>query len=1039
MKVKVFLLSLIVSLTLMLTACKGESVDKVTVVFDSTGGSEVASVQVNKGDKVTKPTDPTKESYTFDAWTLDNRTYSFDTLVTEDITLKATWKTAGNTECTVTFDSDGGTFVSSVKVNSGDTLPTITNPTRSGYTFVGWTLDGENFDVNTTITQSIVLTAKWEKANGEALQIFTVTFDSNGGSAIDAIEVEEDSYAKEPDYPTRDGYIFDGWELNNNFFDFYKNKITGNITLVALWTKQTAEGQIPMTRFGTNTMIYSALNDLHITGIGGPNGQLEALYDIFEVTNTTDLSERVLIRFSLYLASENDPENSLVSFDVALPSGVSTEVTSMPVGVANSVVVEYLTLASMKNPNVVNTVDYKYAIQYVDTTEALITSNHSNFSTTTKFDFTPVTAVDGTIPMGGFTTSQLVFENNGGITISNLNAHSTYLKYFFDVETTADLNEKMDIVVSFYFKDETDLNNSLFTKNYSMPNGNELLINSLQLVMMFEEAAELNDAITSDEEYKVNVRFVSKDSSIKSSEYSDFSNNASIQFGEDDSVVVPEGDLVLSVRNTDMYNGNHAKMFLSVNLMTAENHSNFSIMVESNEFGGLTISENEFYVDHIMLTLFLNASYEDGKTYTFKVIVKIGSKVESIDVTITAPGGNTGGGGNETLPEVPEGELAVTLNSVEIYGDKFIKLHLNNSLSTGDNFNDFQYDVECEQVNGYISIGEKWNGGFRMDLPTNYGPGVEYTFVVTITIGDKSVTETFVVTSPGTPIDPNADIQLPDILGYILHGVTNDYVVDFDWRTFNSTVNELTGNNTVGASQSIVFKYVLFDTDAQVEIGTVIRAFGGDYTTILLQKAETVALLEQYLSDNSLETVNLTISLVVQASENPTLSQAILASNTVVTENIVYNKAKILTGSFMYNEYLLEGNVGESNVQVGQVSTWVKDSSSQETTLDGDTINIVGNQNVDGIFWEIQLFAKFNAVTEAGTYKETLSITSDVAGTITINRQHYELIVGTTDIVLMFDLQSGQNSSLSIQFGKEGAQTIGNFNISIEGITKSAE
>lgn len=69
------------------------------------------------------------------------------------------------TYCDVTFALNGGDgedFVMSVRENS--TVSEPAEPTRSGYTFLGWFADGSEtkFDFNTPITEDITLTAKWQ-------------------------------------------------------------------------------------------------------------------------------------------------------------------------------------------------------------------------------------------------------------------------------------------------------------------------------------------------------------------------------------------------------------------------------------------------------------------------------------------------------------------------------------------------------------------------------------------------------------------------------------------------------------------------------------------------------------------------------------------------------------------------------------------------------------------------------------------------------------------------------------------------------------
>lgn len=65
-----------------------------TVTFESNGGSAVTAVKVNGGDKLAKPTDPTKAGYTFGGWYTDkalSNAYDFAKAVTGNLTLYAKW------------------------------------------------------------------------------------------------------------------------------------------------------------------------------------------------------------------------------------------------------------------------------------------------------------------------------------------------------------------------------------------------------------------------------------------------------------------------------------------------------------------------------------------------------------------------------------------------------------------------------------------------------------------------------------------------------------------------------------------------------------------------------------------------------------------------------------------------------------------------------------------------------------------------------------------------------------------------------------
>ena len=68
----------------------------------------------------------------------------------------------------------------------------------------------------------------------------TVTFNSNGGSAVSAQKVFANETATEPAAPTREGCTFDGWLLNGAAYDF-STPVTGDITLTASWKSNTGD------------------------------------------------------------------------------------------------------------------------------------------------------------------------------------------------------------------------------------------------------------------------------------------------------------------------------------------------------------------------------------------------------------------------------------------------------------------------------------------------------------------------------------------------------------------------------------------------------------------------------------------------------------------------------------------------------------------------------------------------------------------------------------------------------------------------------
>lgn len=137
---------------------------------------------------------------------------------------------------TVTFNSQGGSEVAPQAVYAGEKIVKPANPTKEKEYFVDWYKEAECTNVwdfeNETVSQDITLYAKWTSI------AYTVTFETNGGSAIEAQLVPEGTFATKPaTAPTKEGNLFEGWyteQTMTNRFDFY-TPITKDITLYAKW------------------------------------------------------------------------------------------------------------------------------------------------------------------------------------------------------------------------------------------------------------------------------------------------------------------------------------------------------------------------------------------------------------------------------------------------------------------------------------------------------------------------------------------------------------------------------------------------------------------------------------------------------------------------------------------------------------------------------------------------------------------------------------------------------------------------------------
>lgn len=76
---------------------------------------------------------------------------------------------------------------------------------------------------------------------------YIVRFETNGADPVSAQTIAKNGVAKETAVPVKDGYIFDGWYVSNDFSEKYDfgTKVTKNITLYAKWEedKKPTEGK----------------------------------------------------------------------------------------------------------------------------------------------------------------------------------------------------------------------------------------------------------------------------------------------------------------------------------------------------------------------------------------------------------------------------------------------------------------------------------------------------------------------------------------------------------------------------------------------------------------------------------------------------------------------------------------------------------------------------------------------------------------------------------------------------------------------------
>lgn len=196
-----------------------KTINYYTVKFNDWDGTALKTQTIQYGKAAAAPDNPERTGYAFTGW--DNP-YSE---ITNSITITAQYTI--NTY-TVNFNDWDGTILKTQTVQYGKPAEAPDNPERTGYTFTGWN------NPYSEITNNITITAQY------TINIYTVSFNTNGGSTVESQNVKYGYSAIKPETPTKNGYAFAGWYYDSNLSKIYKfnAEVTENLTLYAKWTKK---------------------------------------------------------------------------------------------------------------------------------------------------------------------------------------------------------------------------------------------------------------------------------------------------------------------------------------------------------------------------------------------------------------------------------------------------------------------------------------------------------------------------------------------------------------------------------------------------------------------------------------------------------------------------------------------------------------------------------------------------------------------------------------------------------------------------------
>lgn len=177
-----------------------------TVTWKLDSATVIDTEKVTEGDMPSHE-DASKDGYIFIGWD------PALSPVTADITYTAKFIQKSADQVAVKFNTNGGSYIDTQVIKKGEKAEQPANPTKEGYTFIGWYTDesyGTAFDFTKSVSADTTVYAKWIQGTKKT---YTILWKDYDGKELARITAEEGGLPKYPNAkPTRSGYIFTGWD-----------------------------------------------------------------------------------------------------------------------------------------------------------------------------------------------------------------------------------------------------------------------------------------------------------------------------------------------------------------------------------------------------------------------------------------------------------------------------------------------------------------------------------------------------------------------------------------------------------------------------------------------------------------------------------------------------------------------------------------------------------------------------------------------------------------------------------------------------------
>lgn len=193
------------------------SLTQYNVIYNTNGGTTTIQGTPSYTIETSNFVLPTvaKNDYTFVDWTYNGNSVNptalpttADRVASKDMTFVATWTPISYK---VVYDVAGGTAIQDGSYDIETGISSLPTPQREGYVFDGWYRGNQKVTSIPAGTGDVTLKAHWTEIS------YTLSFKTNNGTSLADISYTKTQPETLPSGLTKEGYMFGGWFLDENF------------------------------------------------------------------------------------------------------------------------------------------------------------------------------------------------------------------------------------------------------------------------------------------------------------------------------------------------------------------------------------------------------------------------------------------------------------------------------------------------------------------------------------------------------------------------------------------------------------------------------------------------------------------------------------------------------------------------------------------------------------------------------------------------------------------------------------------------------